>query len=401
MATMTAPKKTAKIKSTSQDASKAKKEQVLSKIRGVTLLGEIITWSAKADVTHTYKAIVQALTDAELDPKIAKEILPRHAFGRAAKKLAEERVIDVLKEGDDDIVFQFTKKTMASSNGKSEDELDREWLYKKEVTLRLNKLTGKVQCEDKNLQDFAEKEVARHIEERNTSDITKIVQTLFENNADLFSIRDQGGAYFVPVEHIAFIDKVQEFLENRLGGRINRFPVPAGSTHGDRAVATSIADNLNSVVLEHQEAIESFNIHTRADTMENAATRIKETRVKVEAYAHYLHSKREELIKALDEADENLRKQIEGIAHTKATAQPGTQAAGTRAQLWGHSITAIIRWMGKPENGYNFEKCQKALAKHGITVADATIRAQLLAGRKNERGDPADLTKEQAKELEV
>lgn len=387
------------VKSDSKDAGKSTRQAVVAKLGKVPLLGEIVTWSARSDRTFKHADIIKALNDCGLDPKVAREIMPRHAFSRAMKKMEADRVIDWLKEEGEDIVFQFTKKVMADSNGHSEDELDREWQYRKEVTLRLNKLTGKVTCRDDNLEKFAQKEVERNIEERNTSDVTKIVQTLYERNADLFAIRDQGGAYFVPAEHTGFTDKVQEFLEVKLGGRVNRFPVPQGSVHADRAVSDSIHDNLQAVIEEYNDAVKDFSIHTRVDTMEGAANRIKKTRLKVEAYAHYLGAKKVELEKALEEAEENLRKQIEGITETRRTAPPDSQAAGNRATLFTYTITAVLRWMGK--NGFDFDKAEKALAKHSITIAPATIRAQLLAGRKGERGDPAPITAEQAEQLKV
>ena len=39
-----------------------------------------------------------------------------------------------------------------------------------------------------------------------------MIQRLFDRHADLFRIRDQGGCYFVPAEHIGFVDKVEKFV---------------------------------------------------------------------------------------------------------------------------------------------------------------------------------------------
>jgi hypothetical protein len=64
---------------------------------------------------------------------------------------------------------------------------------------------------------MAQEELDRCIAARTGSDITKVVQRLFERQADLFPIRPQGGCYFTPACHVAFIDKIQDLL-NRVGG---------------------------------------------------------------------------------------------------------------------------------------------------------------------------------------
>jgi hypothetical protein len=61
--------------------------------------------------------------------------------------------------------------------------------------------------------------------------VTRIVQKLFEKQAELFAIRPQGGAYFTPTAYTGFVDHIQNFL-GRVNGRLLRFPVPAGPVAG-------------------------------------------------------------------------------------------------------------------------------------------------------------------------
>lgn len=56
--------------------------------------------------------------------------------------------------------------------------------------------------------------------------------------------------------------------------------------------------------------------------------------------------------------------------------------------------TAIVRWMGR--EGFSFQEAKRALNQAGLEVADATIRAQLQAGRTGKRGEPAKLNAIQA-----
>lgn len=68
-----------------------------------------------------------------------------------------------------------------------------------------------------------------------------------------------------------------------------------------------------------------------------------------------------------------------------------------REGLFGHKVTAVIRWMGV--EGWKFPAAKKALAALGVNIADATIHAQLRAGVKGERGPAAELTASESKKL--
>ena len=52
---------------------------------GTRLLGEVIAWACPG-VSVTHSDLVRALEDAGLDPGVARELAPRHAFSRACKR---------------------------------------------------------------------------------------------------------------------------------------------------------------------------------------------------------------------------------------------------------------------------------------------------------------------------
>lgn len=69
-----------------------------------------------------------------------------------------------------------------------------------------------------------------------------------------------------------------------------------------------------------------------------------------------------------------------------------------RQKIMGYPVTAVLRWMGA--NKWDEEEALAALTSFGVyDISDITIRLQLTAGRKGERGDPAPITKSQAKTL--
>src|SRR4051812_25040203 len=103
---------------------------------GTRLHGEILTWSCPG-VSVRYSDLIEALKEAELEEGVARELAPRHAFARACRKLARERIIRQVAEGEKTVTFQFTQESRAG---------DR-FEYTLETLLTLDKESGKVICE--------------------------------------------------------------------------------------------------------------------------------------------------------------------------------------------------------------------------------------------------------------
>lgn len=289
--------------STTRKAKRRRVAGIADSLKGLKWHGVVITWSSGPDGSvHKHSVVTKALEDAGLDPKVSRELLPRHAFARAARKLSEERVIKVFKQDETDITFQFTREHLNSS----------QWEYRKEAFVVLNKMTGDVSSDDSDLAAIAQSELDHAMETRATSDITRTVQRLFDEHADLIPMRDSGGVYFVPQEYADFVNRVESFL-NKLGGRIDKIPVPEGTAAGDQAIQNAVAASIDKVVGDHMEAVKGFEVNTRKDTIERVADKIKATRVRIEAYAHYLGERQKDCLQKIKEANQLLKDQVETI----------------------------------------------------------------------------------------
>lgn len=269
---------------------------------GTRLLGEVIAWACPG-LSVPHAALVAALQAADLDPGVARELAPRHAFARACRVLSERRIIRPVAEDAGTVTFQFTAES------RSDDKFE----YTLETMLTLDKQTGSVTCELAGLATAAQEELDRCVAVRTGSDVTRVIQKLFERQADLFPIRPSGGVYFVPQRHAAFVNSIQDLL-NRVGGRLLRFPVPAGTTEGDRSVTQAVADGLAAVVAEHRHAVALFGNDTREDTLKRAAEKIRTTKYKLSAYAEYLAGEKDRLDRAVADAEAELRDKVEQIA---------------------------------------------------------------------------------------
>lgn len=269
---------------------------------GTRLLGEVISWTCSG-VTVTHPALLAALADAGLDPGVARELAPKHAFTRACKKLCDRRIIRQVAEDETAVKFQFT------SESRDGDRFE----YTLETLLTLDKKTGTVTCDLPGLATLAQEELDRAIDARSGADVTRVIQKLFDRHADLFPVRPQGGVYFVPERHAGFVDKVQAML-GRLNGQILRFPVPAGTAEGDRSVRDAVAAGLAALVEEHRKAVAQFGEDTRGDTLARAAEKIRAAQFKVQAYAEYLLDEKAKLDRGLAAARDELRRKVEHLA---------------------------------------------------------------------------------------
>jgi hypothetical protein len=272
---------------------------------GQKLLGEIVTWTA-GGITLRHIDLIDALRANGLEESVARELAPRHAFARACKRLSEARIIRQVSEDEKAITFQFTKE---------QREADR-FEYALETMLFLDKASGHVSCDLPGLAARAQEELDRCIVARTGGDVTRVVQKLFERQADLFPIRPQGGAYFLPQEHVSFANRVEAFLR-RVNGRMARYPIPAGTPHGDRSVKESVAAGIATLIADHEAAIDGFGEDTRPDTLTRAAERIKLTKHKIACYACYLAEERSRLERQLAESSSRLVAKVEKLAELR------------------------------------------------------------------------------------
>ena len=275
---------------------------------GVELHGEIITWSCAGGAIRHYE-LIDALSGSGLDPKVARDMLPRNAFARACRKLAEARIIRKVSEDEDLMRFQFTAERKEGDS----------YQYEKETILTLRKADGEIDCDLPGLATLAKEALDEAMGIRTAGDITAVIQRLFHKQADLFPIRDQGGCYFVPRRHVAFVDRIESFV-GRVNGALGRFPIPKGTGRGDESVRVSVAAGLEAMIREHERAVEEFGADTRASTFERAAGRIRDTRFKVESYAEYLGSEKARLEAAVAVASRKLRHRVAEITRGREGA---------------------------------------------------------------------------------
>ncbi len=227
------------------------------------LLGEVIAWKLPRNVLTTKADLVNALSLAGLDTKLARDLCLRHAFVRACRKLEAARIIRKVEENQHRLRFQFTREHL--------DVSLRRMDYAFDAMVDLDKDSGDVTSSDGAMEALAKSELAKALEERRTSDVTRILMACFRKEAHIAPIK--GGVFFVPSAHIDLIRKVENFCIH-LQGRLDRMPVPDGTVQGNNTVAVVMNDSFMDLMVEAKEVIRDFNETTRDSTLVKAQERL-------------------------------------------------------------------------------------------------------------------------------
>ena len=278
------------------------REDLVNYSRGMPLLGEIVSWNCSG-VSLTRSELVEALKAARLDPDAVAEMPLHSAFNRACKNLGQRRVIRKLAEDPEVLSYQFTSEARESDL----------FSYHTEAVLNIDKSSYVVSCDVKEIEVAVQKELIAELGIRRAGDLSKIILKLLEQKSGLFPVRPSGGCYLVMAEHSDFLDSLEVFTE-KAGGRLLRFPFPAGSKSGDQSVKLTIASALSALINEYSNSIDNFGSDTKPSTLEKAADHIRVARFKVESYSAYLEDERTKLDDLLVAASERLKEKVSAIA---------------------------------------------------------------------------------------
>ena len=262
-------------------------------------LGHIVAWRVPSQVS--LDALRAGLRTAGLDEDLAGDLHPRHVLSRALRDMKQGRVIAKLQSVSDDAVsFQLTAQLVGS------DSVD----YQREAIVHLDLRSGVVSADDAAIEQRARELVAEHSAKRMTSDLTRLVQHLYDaHKADLVPIREQGGAYFVPDAHSALVDQSRVFL-GAIGGRLNSFAVRLGCGDTAESVADAMADYITGLVAEFRASCADLTPESRQGVIGRRAERISELRQRLECYRGLLGATADGIDSAIKAAEAELLARI-------------------------------------------------------------------------------------------
>lgn len=286
-------------------------------------LGQIVSWQVPKEVSIS--DLRDALRAADLDPGMAADMAPQNALKRAFAQMKEGRIIRQLRRDGDEIWFQFTAEHLD----------DKEVTYDKEAELSLDVSTGWVWCSVDELRDQASQLLCEHQNKRMTSDLTRLVQKIYESRlADLIPIREQGGAYFVPDMHREVVDKTRTLLRE-IGGNLRTFAVRLGSDDTSESVAESLNEYLVQLVEQFKASCADVTGDSSDRIVDHRQNRLAELRRKLECYQGLLGEWSGAIQSHIESAEQEfLRKIVSSPQAAESPAEPPAEPQEQETSLF-------------------------------------------------------------------
>lgn len=296
----------------SNKARAARRSLVGSIVEGskdIPIIGFWTFWSVR-NVDLTQEQLKAKLTANGLSDKYALEHNYRSAFTRALANMEEKRIIRRIEENERRIVIQFTAEEVVREAG------DKELQYEKETILTVDK---KIYFEEKDfakaLTSEGRPEIRRKVlnyfaEEKtkyNSGDITRYVQKILSDGADVISLRDQGCLYFVPAGSQEFLQKVVNLVRGLSSSTMEMVPMPDVKASRD-LVGNAFVDEIDQTLERWEqevEAVEKGDKEVGEKWGQTKIAKISEIVVRMRSYASLLNASEadrlEQSFKALEE----------------------------------------------------------------------------------------------------
>jgi len=248
-------------------------------------LGAICWWNIR-NVSILREKLIEVLKACGIDEKFARVHNYRAAFIRSLKEMEENRIIRLVEENSAAMVYQFTTETKI-------DQIDVKLQYDPETLVVVDKIkyratkviedciSGRADIRQKLIDLFDEKKDKYH-----SSDITRLIQRIFAEKADIISLRETGGVYFVPSEFQNILQAVAQFVNSVGGSSFEHFPLP--DVEACRTVVANAANNEMMVDLkkmdEEMQLVEKGEKEVTGKWHDNKAKEIEKLKKRIDRY---------------------------------------------------------------------------------------------------------------------
>ena len=261
----------------------------------IPTLGFVIWWNVKG-VEVGQEWFKNKLNEVGLDgERYAKNHNYRNTFLRCLKQLEEKRIIRKVTEDHVRMVIQFTAETLI------DDDPDSPRLeYTPETVIEIDKEAysidgifeeALVKC-DPRIKEILIQLFEQERKTFRSSDITRYVKKIFQDHADIVSLREQGSVYFVPASYQNLVTQVATVLEaiNRGSAQLEFFPVPDVQSarnmvsHGVEAEVVDVFSKME----EEIEKMQSGGNEITDNWVEHRQNKIKRIQKRLAAYVDVL-----------------------------------------------------------------------------------------------------------------
>lgn len=251
---------------------------ILSQSVSNNVLGETFWCDLRVNTRIGYATLLQHMHTAGLDPKLARKLAPSYAFTRAVRELAHAKLVDRVTWTQDAVTFQIASRVKVA------DGID----YQRLATVTLDRATGTITCPDAQIEQQARQMFAAKVEERRTTDITRLINRVLEQHRNKSAFPMKGGVWFLVHALKPLADQLTTFIR-LIGGTVTRWVIydttvtvnPAQPSQpvvdpNVSQVQTVVVDSFQETLAEMQTHIDALRPDSGKRQVANARKRLAE-----------------------------------------------------------------------------------------------------------------------------
>lgn len=225
-------------------------------LQDVDILGFVTYWTVNG-IDITRDKLISIMKACNLNEKLARQHNYRCAVIRSLRDMEEARIIRLVHEDPARLLYQFTAENKIGEVENARLEYDPETvvtidkdMYRDTQDLAKS-VSGRPDIVEKLLALFNEKK-----DKYGSSDITRLVQRIFNEKADIVALRPQGGVYFIPSNFADVVESVKQMLAQIGNSTFESLPMP--NVESCRAaVKNAVQDEMNIDIVKLEKELDS------------------------------------------------------------------------------------------------------------------------------------------------
>ena len=255
-------------------------------------LGSLVWWHVR-NAKITKDELANLLVGAGINPKYSKDHNYRSAFIRALRDMEEKRIIRLVEESPAHLMYQFTTEARTEASANLTDITTPRLQYDPETVVTVDKEAYKasqnIETALHGREDIVKRLLGLFQQEKSnyqSADVTRMIQRIFEDEADLVRMRENGGIYFVPVAYSEIITKVASVVSQIGNSSLEFLPLPDVAACR-AALKNAVKDEIDAALTKLSEEIDSMS---KGDglTDKKAEHRLSQVRKLQERIEHYM-----------------------------------------------------------------------------------------------------------------
>jgi hypothetical protein len=261
----------------------------------IDIIGYVVWWNVR-EVEASRDWFKASLDTVGLDgERYAREHNYRATFIRCLRSLEEQRIIRKVKEDSGRLVFQFTAEKLID-----DDPENPHLEYTPETVIEIDKSAyftegnfadALIKC-DAVLKPILVEMFDKERQTYRSGDLTRYIQRIFKDHADIVSLREQGSVYFVPASFGNLVSQVAQVLETCPKGtaQLEFFPVPDAESsrsmvgHGVESEIVAIFTKMDDEI----KKMKAGNTDITEKWVDHRQKKIREMRERLTMYSEVL-----------------------------------------------------------------------------------------------------------------